>query len=189
MPFLWCSYFLSESAIWTPNTVEVNGSAGLHKTGLCFHYSPSSPPHTIRLFRHTLIVLHCVAGETQSQEEWDWVRLTNGCLLSLERQQLKHNRKGKAESRDAWMPPWCPGFKFRLGHFGALKTRVFSWLGSMWYLYNKVFFFFLILMWWAIWFWFWAVASYPKRNTANSSIQNEFPLHISWAQSSIGSGA
>lgn len=142
MPFLWCSYFLSESAIWTPNTVEVNGSAGLHKTGLCFHYSPSSPPHTIRLFRHTLIVLHWVAGETQSQEEWDWVRLTNGCLLSLERQQLKHNRKGKAESRDAWMPPWCPGFKFRLGHFSALKTRVFSWLGSMWYLYNKVFFIF-----------------------------------------------
>lgn len=95
MPFLWCSNFLSESAIWTPNTVGVNGSAGLHKTGLCFHYSPSSPPHTIRLFRHTLIVLHCVTGQTQSQEERERSLLTNGCLLSRERQKLKQNRKKK----------------------------------------------------------------------------------------------
>ncbi len=127
MPFLWSFSFLSESAIWTASTVGVNGSAGLHKTGLCFHYSPSSPLHT-RLFRHTLIVLHCVAGQTRSQEEWDWGLLTKSCLLSLERQQQQHNRK-KAESRDACMPPKWLGFKPRLGHFGVFKMKVFYLAG------------------------------------------------------------
>lgn len=56
IPSLCCSDSLSESAIWTPHTVGVNGSAGLHKTDRALAFIIHQAVHSTPLdYLHTLL--------------------------------------------------------------------------------------------------------------------------------------